>query len=130
MVHHAPQNSDGGWTALRGELITNAGGVCSRCGKTGADTVMQGWVDDVLVAAHTRCAVGLGPPVDAPRPLPERPLIRRNAQVRCIAYPQAWVGEVLEVRDIFVDGQPQPGADVRWPDAHVEGWFPLSMLRV
>jgi hypothetical protein len=51
-------------------------------------------------------------------------------QVRCFAHPPNWIGEVPELRDILVGGQPQPGADVRWPDAQVEGWFPLSMLRV
>lgn len=123
-------DSDGGWTALRNEVITNASGLCSRCGKIGADTVIQGRVGGELVAAHTRCAVGLGPPADKPNPLPERQVIRPHAQVHCIAYPQTWIGEVLEMRDILVDGQPQHGADVRWPDAQVEGWFPLSMLRV
>jgi len=28
----------------------------------GADTATQGWFGEELVAAHTRCVVGLGPP--------------------------------------------------------------------
>ena len=52
---------DGGWTALRLEVISEAAGVCARCGTYGADTVVRGWVDEQLVAAHTRCVVGLGP---------------------------------------------------------------------
>ena len=129
-ANHPHQDSDDGWSVLRSKVITSASGVCSRCGKTGADTVIQSWVGDDLVAAHTRCAVGLGPPANAPDPIPDRQVIRPHAAVHCTAYPHAWVGEVLEVREILVDGQPQHGADVRWPDAQVDGWFPLSMLRV
>lgn len=51
----------GGWTVQRLAVINDAAGVCSRCGMTGADTVVRGWVDEDLVAAHTRCVVGLGP---------------------------------------------------------------------
>ena len=51
----------GGWTVQRLAVINDAGGVCARCGLTGADTVIRGWVDEQLVAAHTRCVVGLGP---------------------------------------------------------------------
>ena len=51
----------GGWTAQRLEVINDAAGVCAHCGMTGADTVVRGWVDEQLVAAHTRCVVGLGP---------------------------------------------------------------------
>ena len=60
--------NDGGWTVQRLEVINDAAGVCARCGLTGADTAVRGWVDDQLVAAHTRCVVGLGPP----RPEPDR----------------------------------------------------------
>ena len=52
---------EGGWTAQRLAVINEAGGVCARCGFAGADTVIRGWVDEQLVAAHTRCVVGLGP---------------------------------------------------------------------
>ena len=52
---------DGGWTVLRREVINEAAGVCARCGMAGADTVTRGWVDEHIVAAHTRCVVGLGP---------------------------------------------------------------------
>jgi hypothetical protein len=51
----------GGWTVLRLEVINDAAGVCARCGMDGADTVVRGWFDEQLVAAHTRCVVGLGP---------------------------------------------------------------------
>jgi len=51
----------GGWTVQRLAVINDAGGVCARCGLAGADTVIRGWVDEQLVAAHTRCVVGLGP---------------------------------------------------------------------
>jgi hypothetical protein len=50
-----------GWTVQRLAVINDAAGVCARCGMTGADTVVRGWVDEELVAAHTRCVVGLGP---------------------------------------------------------------------
>jgi hypothetical protein len=53
---------DGGWTLQRLEVINDAAGVCARCEMTGADTVIRGWVDERLVAVHTRCVVGLGPP--------------------------------------------------------------------
>ena len=53
--------NQGGWTAQRLEVINEAAGVCAHCGMTGADTVVRGWVDEQLVAAHTRCVVGLGP---------------------------------------------------------------------
>ena len=51
----------GGWTTQRLEVINEAAGVCARCGMTGADTVVRGWHEEQLVAAHTRCVVGLGP---------------------------------------------------------------------
>ena len=58
----------GGWTARRLAVIGDAAGVCARCGTAGADTATPGWdvwdrAADELVAAHTRCVVGLGPPV-------------------------------------------------------------------
>ena len=53
--------NQGGWTVQRLAVINDAGGVCARCGLAGADTVIRGWVDEQLVAAHTRCLVGLGP---------------------------------------------------------------------
>ena len=53
---------DGGWTIRRREVINDAGGVCVRCGMAGADTATHGWYGEDLVAAHTRCVVGLGPP--------------------------------------------------------------------
>jgi hypothetical protein len=59
---------DDGWTAQRREVINAALGICARCGLTGSDTAVRGWYDDELVAAHTRCVVGLGPV----RPKPDR----------------------------------------------------------
>jgi hypothetical protein len=64
-----PQSDAGSWTVRRREVIAAAAGVCTRCGMTGADTVIRGWVDRELVAVHTRCVVGLGPP-DADRACP------------------------------------------------------------
>ena len=52
----------GGWTVQRLRVLSDAFGICTRCGMTGADTAIRGWVDERLVAAHTRCVVGLGPP--------------------------------------------------------------------
>ena len=62
-AHASPPlvTDDGGWTVQRLEVINDAAGVCVRCGLTGSDTVVRGWLDDGLVAAHTRCVVGLGP---------------------------------------------------------------------
>jgi hypothetical protein len=62
-AHDSPPlvTDDGGWTVQRLEVINDAAGVCARCGLTGADTAVRGWIDDQLVAAHTRCVVGLGP---------------------------------------------------------------------
>jgi len=57
-----PLADDGGWTVLRLAVINDASGICARCGMTGADTATPGWFDERLVAAHTRCVVGLGPP--------------------------------------------------------------------
>ncbi len=56
---------DGGWTVRRRAVIDEAAGVCTRCGSAGADTAVRGWDVPELVAAHTRCVVGLGPPVVA-----------------------------------------------------------------
>jgi hypothetical protein len=56
---------DGGWTFRRREVIDEAAGVCARCGIAGADTAVRGWGAAELVAAHTRCVVGLGPPASA-----------------------------------------------------------------
>jgi hypothetical protein len=53
---------EGGWTVLRREVVDRAAGICIRCGRVGADTATRGWDGDALVAAHTRCVVGLGPP--------------------------------------------------------------------
>ena len=52
----------GGWTVRRLQVLEHACGICARCGMAGADTAIRGWVDEALVAAHTRCVVGLGPP--------------------------------------------------------------------
>ena len=57
-----PLAHEGGWTVRRREVIRDAAGICARCGMTGADTAIRGWDGEDLVAAHTRCAVGLGPP--------------------------------------------------------------------
>jgi hypothetical protein len=57
-----PHDVDGGWTCRRREVIDDAAGVCARCGTAGADTAVRGWGAAELVAAHTRCVVGLGPP--------------------------------------------------------------------
>jgi hypothetical protein len=53
---------ESGWTVRRREVINDAAGVCARCGMAGADTATDGWGSADLVAAHTRCVVGLGPP--------------------------------------------------------------------
>jgi hypothetical protein len=53
---------EGGWTVRRREVINDAAGICARCGMTGADTATRGWQGEDMVAAHTRCVVGLGPP--------------------------------------------------------------------
>jgi hypothetical protein len=60
------RDDEGGWTFQRRQVIDDAGGVCVRCGMAGADTATRGWDVDELVAAHTRCVVGLGPRRAAP----------------------------------------------------------------
>ena len=57
-----PPAHESGWTVRRREVIDDAAGICARCGMTGADTATHGWDHADLVAAHTRCVVGLGPP--------------------------------------------------------------------
>lgn len=57
-----PLAHEGGWTVRRREVIDDAAGLCARCGMAGADTATHGWGHADLVAAHTRCVVGLGPP--------------------------------------------------------------------
>ena len=52
----------GGWTALRHEVIERASGRCALCGGNSADTAFRRWEADDLLAAHTSCVVGLGPP--------------------------------------------------------------------
>jgi hypothetical protein len=52
----------GGWTAVRHEVIERASGRCGLCGRHSADTAFRRWEADDLVAAHTSCVVGLGPP--------------------------------------------------------------------
>ena len=52
----------GGWTVLRREVIERASGRCALCGRHAADTAFRSWEDDDLIAAHTSCVVGLGPP--------------------------------------------------------------------
>ena len=52
----------GGWTALRREIIEGASGRCALCGEHAADTAFRSWESDDLLAAHTSCVVGLGPP--------------------------------------------------------------------
>ena len=51
----------GGWAAQRSAVVEQAGGICARCGRTGADTAFRAWDSADLLAAHTRCVVGLGP---------------------------------------------------------------------
>jgi hypothetical protein len=60
-----PHDETGGWTALRQEVIDRDSGRCAICGRHAADTAFQSWEAGDLVAAHTRCVVGLGPPVAA-----------------------------------------------------------------
>ena len=55
-------DDEGGWTIRRLQVIDDAAGRCTRCGMPGADTATTGWYGEELVAAHTRCVVGLGPP--------------------------------------------------------------------
>jgi hypothetical protein len=52
----------GGWTLQRLQALNDASGLGPRCGMAGADTATRGWAEEHLVAAHTRCVVGLGPP--------------------------------------------------------------------
>ena len=52
----------GGWTALRREVVERASGRCALCGEPAADTAFRRWEADDLLAAHTSCVVGLGPP--------------------------------------------------------------------
>jgi hypothetical protein len=52
----------GGWAALRDEVIESASGRCALCRRHGADTAFRRWEADDLLAAHTSCVVGLGPP--------------------------------------------------------------------
>ena len=56
-------DDEGGWTVQRLQVIDDAAGRCARCGMPGADTATQSWFGEELVAAHTRCVVGLGPPL-------------------------------------------------------------------
>lgn len=58
-------DSDTGWTARRHEVIDQFGGVCALCARDGADTAYRAFDADDLIAAHTRCVVGLGPPPSA-----------------------------------------------------------------
>lgn len=71
MLQSDPLAHQGGWTVLRREVINDAAGICVRCGLSGADTATPGWDGGNLVAAHTRCVVGLGPPT-AMRTSPRR----------------------------------------------------------
>jgi hypothetical protein len=67
-IHRLPESAEsGGWAAERLHLIEKADGVCVRCGFDGADTAMREWASPELLAAHTRCVVGLGPPPAANR---------------------------------------------------------------
>ena len=52
----------GGWAALRDAVIESAAGRCVLCGRHSADTAFRRWEADDLLAAHTSCVVGLGPP--------------------------------------------------------------------
>jgi hypothetical protein len=56
----------GGWAAQRFAVVEQAGGICARCGRTGADTAFRTWERAELLAAHTRCVVGLGPAIATP----------------------------------------------------------------
>jgi len=56
----------GGWAAQRLAVVEQAGGICARCGRTGADTAFRSWDSAQLLAAHTRCVVGLGPAITTP----------------------------------------------------------------
>ena len=58
-THH--ENRQQHWAALRLAVIEQAGGVCARCGDTGADTAFRSFDGPQLLAAHTRCVVGLRP---------------------------------------------------------------------
>jgi hypothetical protein len=60
-------HDEGGWTVRRLAVVEDASGICVRCGLPGADTATRGWDVAELVAAHTRCVVGLGPPTTARR---------------------------------------------------------------
>ena len=57
----APHGS-GASNARRHEVIDRAFGVCGLCGMRGADTAFRSWDPADLIAAHTRCIVGLGSP--------------------------------------------------------------------
>lgn len=65
----------GGWTAARRAVVDEASGVCARCGTAGAETAVRGWGAADLVAAHTRCVVGLGPPAPTPTAAATRLLV-------------------------------------------------------
>jgi 5-methylcytosine-specific restriction endonuclease McrA len=56
----------GGWTAVRREVIARADGRCALCGRPAADTAFRSWEADDLIAAHTSCVVGIGPPARVP----------------------------------------------------------------
>lgn len=60
---HVADEGLGGWAAQRLAVIEEAGGVCARCGATGADTAFRSFDGPQLLAAHTRCVVGLRPVV-------------------------------------------------------------------
>ena len=44
------------------EVVERASGRCALCGEPAADTAFRRWEADDLLAAHTSCVVGLGPP--------------------------------------------------------------------
>ena len=56
-----------GWTARRHEVIERDSGVCALCGQQAADTAYHNPEVGDLVAAHTRCVVGLRPPAISTR---------------------------------------------------------------
>ncbi|MBL8926438.1 MAG: hypothetical protein JNM77_09370 [Pseudonocardia sp.] len=56
-----PRGGADAWRARRREVINQASGLCAVCGLAGADTAFRDWDADDLLAAHTRCVVGLGP---------------------------------------------------------------------